>query len=205
MSRFRFLIPAVKEVPAQEWLRTWAQQYPEIYSEEIYRDLIARHESLSAADFVQIGKWKDNAWSGRRWKANVASVAFEIWMLAASELPQCPSNSEVEDFLNYWSDKAYTDKFPNKSVNKRFGLSRATTLLHFVSGGQHYPIFDSRVRTAIARLCARLVPQDTVRWYLDSYCPLFLDIAASCGADDLRKVDKALFSYGSWEEPAFSN
>ncbi len=199
MNKFRFLIPDVKEVSAQEWLRTWAERYPEDYSEEIYRDLIAKHKSLSAADFELIGKWKDNAWSERRWKANVASVAYEIWMLAASELPQCPSPSTVEGFLNNWSCKPYIDVYPSRSVTKHFGLSRATTLLHFVSGGR-FPIFDSRVRTAIARLLDTLTPQDSIRWYIDSYCPLFLQIGSSCGAEDLRIVDKALFSYGSSED-----
>jgi hypothetical protein len=199
MSQFKFLIPDVKEVPAEEWLRTWAERYPEDYSEEIYRELIAKHESLSTADFVRIGKWKDNAWSERRWRANVASVAFQIWMKAASDLPKCPSDGEVEGFLSNWSGMVYTDLYKNGSREKRFGLSRATTLLHFVSGGR-FPIFDSRVRTAMARLLDPLAPQDTVCWYLDSYCPLFSEVAVLCGADEMRIVDKALFSYGASED-----
>jgi hypothetical protein len=79
-------------------------------------------------------------------------------------------------------------------VKKHFGLSRATTLLHFISGGR-YPIFDSRVRKAMTRLLNCPVPK-TGRWYLDSYRPLFSEVAALCGTEDFRMVDKALFSYG---------
>ena len=35
-----------------------------------------------------------------------------------------------------------------------------------------------------------------VPWYLDFYCPLIKEIAALRGTEDLRTVDKALFSYG---------
>jgi hypothetical protein len=82
-------------------------------------------------------------------------------------------------------------------VKKRFGVPRATTLLHFVSGGR-FPIIDSRVRRAIARLCDDHVPPNTVRWYLDSFRPLFSELAALCKTeDDSRILDKALTSYGS--------
>jgi hypothetical protein len=45
---------------------------------------------------------------------------------------------------------------------------------------------------------------NAVGWYLDSYCPLFLEVASLCGTEDLRLVDMALFSYGSRILP-FSN
>jgi hypothetical protein len=191
----------------QEWLRVWARRFPaDKYSENIYRELIARHESLSAEDFVQIGKWKDAAKTEGKWKPNVAAVAYIIWMEAAQKLPKCPQESDVAAFLDYWSDRTYTDEYENGSTReKHFGLSRATALLHFISGGA-YPIFDSRVRRAMARLLDSSVPPDTVRWYLDSYCPLFLEVAALCDTtDDLRMLDKALFSYGSSETLPFSN
>jgi hypothetical protein len=53
------------------------------------------------------------------------------------------------------------------------------------------------VRKAIARLTGRPVP-NTVQGYVDSYLPLFAQIAASCGAKNFRTVDQALFSY-KWE------
>jgi hypothetical protein len=109
-------------------------------------------------------------------------------------LPKCPERSEVTKFLADWSERKYLDEYANGSREKHFGLSRATTLLHFLSGGR-YPIFDRRVRTAMTRLLNIAVPNE-IPWYLDSYCPLFLEVAAMCGTTDLRAVDKALFSYG---------
>lgn len=47
----------------------------------------------------------------------------------------------------------------------------------------------------MSRLLNSRVP-NTVEWYLDSYCPLFSHIAALCETQDMRKLDKALFSYG---------
>ncbi len=47
----------------------------------------------------------------------------------------------------------------------------------------------------MSRLLNCRVP-NTVHWYLDSYRPLFLEVAAACGTEDLRVVDIALFSYG---------
>src|SRR5262249_54953507 len=156
-------------------------------------DLIAKRGSLSSADFVRIGKWKDAASTPAKWKANVASVAFDIWMVAASERPKSPHENSVEKFLHDWSERKYTNRFATGTVEKRFGLSRATTLLYFISGGR-FPIFDSRVRRAVKRLRDADVP-NTARAYVDSYCPLFSEIATRCHSKDVRMVDQALFSY----------
>jgi hypothetical protein len=198
MTRFRFRGVDGSDIDTTQWLRIWADRYPiEDYAE--YDELIARHKSLFAAHFEQIGKWKDNAKTGSKWKANVASVAYPIWMQAATELPQCPEQSQVAVFLNDWAGRKYTDTYVTARVAKTFGLSRATTLLHFISGGR-FPIFDSRVRRAMTRLRSSRVP-NTVRWYLESYCPLFSEVAALCGTEDLRRVDMALFSYGARNLP----
>jgi hypothetical protein len=203
MSQFRFQVLEMKDSPPQDWLRVWAGLYRG-YDETEYRDLIEKHESFSAEDFRRIGKWKDGVTTEGPWKPNVASVAYLIWEQAAKELPKCPEESAVVDFLGDWSNRAYTDKFKNGPRKKRFGLSRATTLLHFVSGGL-YPIFDSRVKTAIARLLDRPKLPDTVSSYLDSYLPLFKELADRCETDDFRMLDKALFSYGALAERTFSN
>jgi hypothetical protein len=207
MSQFRFQVLEMRSGAPQVWLRFWADRYPSSdYNEAEYRELIAKHNSLSSPDFERIGKWKDGAKPGRRWKPNVASVAFRIWRQAASKPPKCPEEERVGDFLEDWSNRKYTDKYKNGVVReKRFGLSRATTLLHFVSGGD-YPIFDSRVKTAIARLLGRPELSGNVSSYLESYVPLFMELADCCGTTgDLRKLDKALFSYGALEEGLFSN
>jgi hypothetical protein len=187
----------------REWLHVWAARY-QGYDEPEYKELIQKHSLLSTEDFMSIGKWKDGAKTANQWKPNVASVAYLIWERAAKELPKCPDENRVADFLEYWSNMEYSDVFTNGSRKKRFGLSRATTLLHFVSGGV-YPIFDSRVRTAIARLLRRPKLPNTVSSYLASYIPLFTELADHCETSDLRMLDKALFSYGAWDERSFSN
>ena len=193
----------MRDSTPQEWLRVWAGRY-QGYDEKEYQDLIEKHKLFSAEDFRRIGKWKDGATTEGQWKPNVASVAYLIWERAAEELPKCPEESAMAAFLEDWSTRAYTDVFKNGPRKKHFGLSRATTLLHFVSGGR-CPIFDSRVKTAIARLLGQPELAGTVSSYLDSYLPLFQELAKHCATLDLRKLDKALFSYGALEERAFSN
>jgi hypothetical protein len=82
-----------------------------------------------------IGKWKDDATTANQWKPNVASVAYLVWERAAEELPKCPDESGVAVFLEDWSSREYRDVFKNGSRKKRFGLSRATTLLHSSAEG----------------------------------------------------------------------
>lgn len=177
----------------------WASRYP-VNDYGDYSEIIAKYRSFSASDFVLVGKWKDNAKTVNKWRTNVASVAYPIWMQASAELPKMPQSSQAATFLNDWAGRKYTDTYSSARVaEKTFGLSRATTLLHFISGGS-FPIFDSRVRRAMTRLLGSPVP-NTVRWYLDSYCPLFSEAAALCGTQDLRQVDMALFSYGARNLP----
>src|SRR5712691_10261349 len=135
MSQFRFKILDVRDSAPQEWLHTWARQFDPDDGKE-HRDLIEKHESLSKDDFIQIAKWKGNAKPEGKFKPNVAMVAYHIWIEAAEKLPKCPEESEMASFLDKWSGKTYTDVFPSKSVEKHFGLSRACTLLLFVSGGR---------------------------------------------------------------------
>lgn len=193
MNQFRFRDPAGSDVAPQAWLRVWSARYPtQDYSG--YGELIAKHRCLSPADVERIGRWKDAARTDSQWQPNVASVAYRVWMDAAAVVERCPDDSGVPDFLLDWSERNYTDQYARNSVTKHFGLSRASTLLHFLSGGR-FPIFDSRVRKAVGRLLDTRV-KNSVQWYLDSYCPLFAEIAAAYGTTDLRLVDKALFSYG---------
>jgi hypothetical protein len=205
MNQFRFQVLQMRQSTPQEWLNWWAKRYEDDtgYDPE-YKILIEKHRSFSAEDFRRIGKWKDGATTESQWKPNVASVAYLIWEQAAEESPHCPEESKVAAFLEDWSNRAYTDIFKNGPRKKHFGLSRATTLLHFVSGGR-YPIFDSRVKTAIARLLDHPELPGTIGSYLDSYVPLFKELADRCETEDFRKLDKALFSYGALGERAFSN
>jgi hypothetical protein len=195
----QFKILEVRECDPATWLAFWAAKYDGSsgFDEEEYRRLItlAKQESFPAKFFERIGRWKDSANTDRRWQPNVASVAYIIWRQAEAEQPGCPTNEKALDFLNDWASRAYEDVYrANPPRTKRFGLSRATTLLHFLSGGS-FPIFDSNVRTAICRLYG-VSPKETATYYLSDFCPLFLELAANCRTDDLRRLDKALFSCG---------
>jgi len=205
MSQFKFLVLEMRGHTPQEWLKWGAKRYDDQQGDDPeYRDLIEKHKLLLADDFRRIGKWKDGAATEGRWKPNIASVAYLVWEQAAEELPKCPEESAVAAFLENWSDREYTDEFRNGQKRKKhFGVPRATTLLHFISGGR-YPIFDARVRTAIARLLGQPELPNTVRSYVDSL-PLFQELAEQCEAQDFRMLDKALFSYGALDEREFSN
>lgn len=193
-SRFRFRSPDGRDILPEEWLGMWAALYPTSKYGAEHDKLIENPEPLSAAYYVRIGMWKDAAEAESKWKPNVASVAYQIWMQAASKPPRCPGESEVADFLQDWSERKYVNHYGSGSREMRFGLSRATTLLYFISG-QRFPIFDSRVIRAMKRLLNSPVPND-VGWYVDSFRPLFREITGLCGTENVRTVDKALFSYG---------
>jgi hypothetical protein len=193
MRELGFRSPDGRDVEPEEWLRLWSGRFPVNYYAG-YHELIVKGELLSGKDFERIGRWKDGARTEGRWKPNVAMVAYDIWMQAASEMPKCPAEDLVAGFLENWSERTYRNEYSGLVQQKRFGLSRATTLLHFISGGR-YPIFDSRVRRAVTRLLESPA-RNTVRWYLDSYCEIFYEIAEACHTKDLRAVDMALFSYG---------
>jgi hypothetical protein len=201
MSQLRFQVLEMRDASAREWLLWWVSRYQdETGDDPEYVSLIEKSESFSADDIRLIGKWKDNAWTEGKWKPNVAQVAYRIWEQAAEQPPRCPEENEVADFLESWSNREYVDQFTSRSITKRFGLSRATTLLHFLTRGR-YPIFDSRVRTAIARLGC-LEPEYTVASYMDCV-PFLRELASQCGASDARELDKALFAYGALDPRTF--
>src|SRR5215471_11098111 len=102
MNQFCFRDTNGKEIAPDEWLRLWSRRYPSDDDPE-YFALIAKNQSLSAADFERIGRWKDGAQKDGRWKPNVASVGYPIWMQAASELPRCPDEARLSNFLHDWS------------------------------------------------------------------------------------------------------
>lgn len=191
----RFLYPQLQEMDPKEWATLWASLY-DGYDEGDYWLLINKSGALAAPDFELMGRWKDNApKESDRWKPNVATVAYDVWINAASDLPKCPDVNDVAEFLSNWSERKFRS---GKSGLKSFGLARATTLLHFISAGR-FPIFDSRVTQATGWLLG-LEPPNTVESYLIC-CPLLEQISAACGASDAagrRKLDKALFAFGKW-------
>ena len=200
--RFTFRYPEWREIDPPGWLAWWAGRYDDGDNPE-YFDLIARQGTLSAEDFEQIGKWKEGCLKpgNGRWKTGTPT-AYDVWMQAKAELPKCPEKTGITAFFTDWSEREFA---AGKGQRKRFGLSRATTLLHFVSHGC-YPILDSRVVTAMIRLGSPIDDDGTIGGYLNSFCRLFSDLADVCGVSDvrgLRKLDNALFKYGS--ETSFLN
>jgi hypothetical protein len=187
-------------VPAV-WLREWSEDFPKGKYPSL-DSLLAKATYLTAADFHYLGRWKDNALeSANKWQPNVASVAFVIWMQAANELAGTRiDHIVVPSFLTEWSSKAYVDRFSTGIVIERFGLPRATTILHVLSGGE-YPIFDSRVQRAFRRLTGEKAHAQ-VEWYLGSYVPFFSHLVSVCSTKYMKAVDNALFVYGR-KQPYF--
>ncbi len=206
MNEFKFRILSLTECEPKEWLEEWAAQYTG-YDDNEHKKLCDEYKNPLPDYFVRIGKWKErikNA-ADNRWRENVASVAYVIWMQVEKEGPRCPDSNEVKTFLECWSERPYTNQYDSGSRNMTFGLFRASTLLHFISGGKEYPIFDSRVRTAVGRLLGRRKLTDSIPEYLEVYCPLFTRLAEFCGTqEDLRKLDKALFMFGALTAYPFS-
>jgi hypothetical protein len=201
MDQPNFRVLEMRISSAKDWLDYWAVRYDDDETDEKeYLELITHCAAFSGDDIRRIGRWKDGASKGR-WKPNVASVAYLTWERVADDPPKCPSRDEVKGFLEKWSEAEYIDEFKTRTVKKHFGLSRATTLLHFVSGGK-YPIFDSRVRAAIARLGYK-EPGYTLNDYLE-LLELFNELASLCKTEDTRKLDKALFAYAAIDGVLFS-
>jgi len=158
LSSLRFLSADKTEISAEEWLTEWSAKYDKyqnLYPEALYAYLRDKSKDLTEQDLRILGMWKDGALArGQdfsngidptqvkctgRWSPTAASVAFEVWSAAAAELGGRLREHQLDplDFLSAWSVETGTRS------NKKFGLSRATTLLHFISGGT-YPIYDSR-------------------------------------------------------------
>ena len=179
-----------------DWINVWSKRYPnKKYSENIYLQLIGKCGRLTRDDFLLIGAWKDGGITDERfngkWKQNT-SAAYEIWMLAANKEPPlcCPQN--ISAFLAEWSEKRYHWQCWSGIRTPRFGLSRATALLHFLTSAK-YPIFDSRARMAMSDLAKQSLLDDIQSYW--KYCDLFQRLRGVADSSP-RVLDKALFAYG---------
>lgn len=174
---------------------------------KVYTELAGKN-GVSNEDCEQIGRWKEGLLddtSNKKWKSFVASVGYDVWIAAKNDPPGRPTNDGVAEFLQNWSDKKFNASKKNGMVQtKRFGLARATTLLHFISGGD-FPIYDQFAGRGLRRLGGPAVPQPvTVRWYLAKFRPELIKLADRCGfssLEDLRMLDKALWRYGKATVP----
>ena len=185
MGRFKFLHPEWREIEPSAWLTRWAARYGD-GDNPVYFVLIAKQGRLSSDDFEQVGRWKEGCLkpSNGRWKTGTPT-GYDIWMQARAQAPKCPEQSELPGFLKDWKERTFVaGKKGDLILRHRFGLSRATTLLHFISGGR-YPIFDARVATALIRLGSPT--EETIDGYL-IFCPLFSEIAAVCGVSGIEAV-----------------
>jgi hypothetical protein len=200
-----FRSPDGDDISGRDWFGTWGFVMPG-RDERVYQRLMlaAKKGPLKPEDFELIGRWKDAAWTDGRWKPHVASVAFNTWQAIANNPPVCPDEEGVAKFLGDWTDTKCAYTYGDGTAKKRFGLPRATTLLHFISAGR-YPILDSRVRTALEGFKSHpgiLVPSTSVgedgRSYMDTFYPLFWRIAEACGTDDARRLDQALMRYAEF-------
>jgi hypothetical protein len=196
MSRFTFRCPVWRATEPSDWVTKWASLYAGDDNAE-HHALIEKDGLLSGDDLERVGRWKEGCPRGHNgWKAGTPR-AYDIWMEAKAQPPTCPAEDSIEHFLADWSEKKFWagKKKDGRDLVHRFGLSRATTLLHFISGGR-YPILDSRVKAAMARLGS---PIDMTISGYSSFCLLFSEIAAACGVTGKkgsRKLDNALFCYG---------
>lgn len=203
---FNFTYPVWQKLEPSLWLKFWASLYESNDSRKednrVYKDVIDKDGKLSAEDFETVGRWKEGCLAENHgsWKPNTPA-AYEVWMQAKSERPTCPTDTSISTFLTNWSERKFiagVDKEDGQALEKRFGLSRSTTLLHFISVAR-FPIFDSRVGAAIKRLGVSPPAEPTADWYMNTFCPLFKDIASLCGVSDkkgFRLLDNALFCYG---------
>jgi hypothetical protein len=177
MSRFTFSYPVWREIDPTDWLTKWAGLYGEDESDNPEHDaLVEKDGLLSRADFERVGRWKEGCPKGHGgWKTGTPG-AYDIWTQAMAKLPPCPADDHIAEFLVSWSEKTFwAGTRKSRRLEQSFGLSRATTLLHFVSGGR-YPIVDRRVEAAMARLGSPI--EMTINGYLRSFCPFFSELAA---------------------------
>src|SRR6266852_742750 len=207
------------KIKPEVWIEKWAELFltdkERREDDQVYESLIQKKGQLSAEDFEQIGRWKEGCLikePGKehgRWNPRTP-VAYGVWMEARGTLPPLLVHGNFDDnfakkFLEDWSKRTHAMLGKGGKVrNVRFGLARASTLLHFISGGR-FPIYDSLVWYALHRMGTPLPWEMTVNVdaYLKTFYPLFYSIASRCGLsnspEDLRRLDNALRCYGRRE------
>jgi hypothetical protein len=153
MSPFNFLYPEWRESDPGAWLARWAARYGDADNPE-YFALIQKQGPFSSGDFEQIGRWKEGCLrpSHGGWKSGTPK-GYDIWMEAKEEVPECPEPSELAGFLKDWSERTFVAGWKGEQVLRyRFGLSSATTLLHFISGSR-YSVMPPRRATLSHFMC----------------------------------------------------
>lgn len=206
-----------------EWQTEWASGFDaKRYPDEVCEELAARGAALPDGDFDVLGAWKDGVirrggqrnfgkclvYFTRGWKEN-AVCARTVWLSLASKrrgLEEFLDRRDYRSFLNQVADEQYLKAGRGGLSSARFGLSRATYILHVFSKAR-FPIYDRNTHRGISRLThgyyngweIRKMKSDDADWYLERFCAIIGDLQQQCGALEsasFRQVDKALFQYG---------
>lgn len=144
----------------------------------------------------------------RGWKED-AVCARSVWLSLPRKRPELEEflkRRNYRSFLSQVADKRYVKACKGGLKYARFGLSRATYILHVFSKAQ-FPIYDSNTHLGICLLThgyyndweIQRTKSDDPGWYLERFCAIIGDLQQQCAANGsafLRDVDKALFQYG---------
>jgi hypothetical protein len=227
---FNFRSPSSQVVTGSHWLGTWSALFPSSkYSENVYLELLDRGPELSDEGIEILGAWKDAALKstslqnpsghlfGRvrvlfngKWNPGT-SCAYSSWQQIPSRLPTLKQQLDRQEYSRFLTDLAemqYEKTARGGHLTEaRFGLSRATYVLHVFSRG-NYPIYDRWTHCAMYQLTDGEYRGQRIHkskhsqptWYLENFVPFVREVASVCNAANdqrgLRNVDKALFAYG---------
>jgi len=166
MDTLKFRYPQWVEIEPSVWVQKWNDLFllgkDQKADDDVYKSLMEKKGQLSGLDFEQIGRWKvgcllkkDGVEHGM-WKPQT-SAAYNVWMQAKQNPPQRPESDVIDEtfaarFLEEWSEQKFDMPVKGGEVKgKRFGLSYATALLHFISV-RRFPIYDDGVWYGLERL-----------------------------------------------------
>jgi len=230
MGLFTFQSRTGASASPLEWLTKWSARFDSAkYPEDVYQELVARATKLSDADFDVLGAWKDGALRKydairhsakvdfgncrvsltKAWSPTAASCAYRVWkklLQHRAELEQHLDRGAFFAFLDQLAQLSYEKASGSGRTDASFGLSRATYVLHLLSGAK-FPIYDKNTHLGIHFLTQgrydshtiKKMKTDDPRWYLATFCPIVRTLEEVCAVRDLpsqRALDKALFCYG---------
>lgn len=220
---FRFLSAAGQQTSPHQWLVDWSERFPsKKYPESVYKYLVRRGPDIDRLDVLIMGWWKDAALDLasvpiegdtnlvptqlrpkiRRWKPEAASVHYDGWNWLANNL------STIQGIWFGGTEPArLLESLNERRGSRRFGLSRASFVLHVLSRGI-YPIYDGNTHRGLYRLTRgtsyegriRASKQQDSNWYLQTFQMIVGQLQAACDCD-VRLLDKALFAYGARGTP----
>ena len=186
-----------------------------------------RGSGLLASDFDFLGAWKDGAlkksiphkglkfgdcwvsFSGKWSEVAASSCAYQVWQRlpqTRESLARYLDRGEHREFLAHLARQSYRKASRGGITDAKFGLSRATYVLHIFSSAE-FPIYDNNTHAGAhaltqGRFEGQIIPKtkvDNPEWYLRTFCRIVQDLQEACQATDIssrRAVDQALFCCG---------